>query len=333
VYQEAVLFNMFYFLIGFYYSCLAWISSLLNDLTLLLFRADGVDDVDPVVVITDEDRIKQFYDTYFAKFSKLLQEGLVGEAECNGNHPNYNVEALFYDKAKLESISEEDYLRLIEMWKSRTMVVASPLKQHSNILMYYDFQKLAFAYHSDFAIHSPLLLNALAMKYVMMFRCLDFFVDEEMYDSPLKVLHSVEDEKKPSVDEKEDVSKKEFKEFLKTHSSAFLSKKPGSIATGSVGGKKPVLPIVIKNRFVYKSKVGLFPFLQSVKPLAVQKKREIQKELVFGIKPSLDCLFTDVMTKDIDSMFTDSTVPSASQELSYKAYKKRKHMDVCCSTG
>jgi hypothetical protein len=51
---------------------------------------------------------------------------------------------------------------------------------------------------------------------------------------------------------------------------------------------------------------------------------------VFGIKPSLDCLFTDVMSHSIDGMFTDASVsPPLGPEVeppknSYKWFKMKR---------
>jgi hypothetical protein len=135
-------------------------------------------------------------------------------------------------------------------------------------------------------------------------------------------LHSVEEEKKPVLN---DESKKQFQEFVKSHSSRFLTKKEGSVTGGN--GKRKVSPIIIRNRFIYKSKILLYSFLQKSVPV-FENKKVVQKEMVFGIKPSLDYLFTDVMNKDIDGMFSDSSVETASQNMSYKTFKSRCRKDT-----
>ena len=166
--------------------------------------------------------------------------------------------------------------------------------------MYYDPYRLAFVYFSDFAISSPLLLNALAMKYVVLYHCLDFFVDEEIYNSPLLPLHAVEEEQGKALQENVDTS---LKHFLKEHSAAFFSPKKKT--------EKKNVPIVTANRFLYQGKTSNYKFLMDVTNNELKKKNRI-KEMVFGLKPSLDCLFQDVMDKDLEC-----------DRFNYREFKKR----------
>lgn len=71
-------------------------------------------------------------------------------------------------------------------WKSKMLFESTP---RGNILLMYDIDKNAFIYHMDSSSASYSLLNAVAMKFVLTFRCRDFFIDEniipEGYTSPL----------------------------------------------------------------------------------------------------------------------------------------------------
>jgi hypothetical protein len=64
--------------------------------------------------------------------------------------------------------------------------------------MYYDPYKLGFAYYSDQNILSYDILNTCAMKYVILYQCRDFFIDEviipEDEKNPLKI-HYIDEKK------------------------------------------------------------------------------------------------------------------------------------------
>ena len=72
--------------------------------------------------------------------------------------------------------------------------------------MYYDIYKLGFAYYSDVNSLPYSMLNAVAMKYCKIFKCNDFFVDQNIItdknkESPLiKILHMEEKKKKSGND-------------------------------------------------------------------------------------------------------------------------------------
>jgi hypothetical protein len=173
--------------------------------------------------------------------------------------------------------------------------------------MYYDPLRLAFAYHCDFAIPNT-LLEDVAMKYVSQFRCLDFFVDATVWTSPLLPLHAIEDEKKKESDKEVNA----VRDFLKEHSGAFIHKPETK--------KVKVVPIVVSNRFISKGKISDYSFLLKLEP----KKPVLSKEAIYGIKPSMDCLFEDVYSKKIQGMFDDLSEST----YSYKAYKKKKQQEL-----
>jgi hypothetical protein len=52
-----------------------------------------------------------------------------------------------------------------------------------NVIMYYDFYKMAFCYYCDMDGVNYNVMNACVMKYVMMFHCMDLFVDELVHFS------------------------------------------------------------------------------------------------------------------------------------------------------
>lgn len=93
---------------------------------------------------------------------------------------NENIEDNYYDKEEFIKIYEEIVTnpdnKEEKKWKSRVMIVYVPMI--GNIMMYYDIFRMSFVYYSDTkGIHYN-ILNACAMRYVVMFHCMDLFMDE-----------------------------------------------------------------------------------------------------------------------------------------------------------
>ena len=104
-------------------------------------------------------------------------------------------------------------------WKTRILIDSSP---RGNIIMYYDVYKQGFAYYSDQNSIPYCILNAVAMKYVLMFKCRDFYMNTNClpkdFVSPLaKIFH--DDDKKTN-----DVTDIESND--KTNKSIDISKGP-----------------------------------------------------------------------------------------------------------
>ena len=98
-------------------------------------------------------------------------------------NPNQNIEPVYYNIARLrQALEESSYEHKEKRWRSRVLVEYTPL---GNIIMNYDVYRFGFSYYSDNNSLNYDLLNAVAMKYVKIFHCLDFFMDETFYDSPL----------------------------------------------------------------------------------------------------------------------------------------------------
>jgi len=106
--------------------------------------------------------------------------------------PNYNqtINPIFYNKSVYdEYMNQETNTKLEEQWKLRILFEYTP---RGNVYMYYDPYKMGFKYYSDQKTISYDLLNACAMKYVKLFQCRDFFMDEyhlNNYTNPLIKLH------------------------------------------------------------------------------------------------------------------------------------------------
>jgi len=116
----------------------------------------------------------------FVEIEYANWEEIVGKGDGNTN-----MEVGYYDKEAFGKIYQTMVIESGETnmeseeekkWKRRVMIVHVPMI--GNIVMYYDFFRLSFAYYSDTkGIHYN-ILNACAMRYVGMFHCMDLFMDE-----------------------------------------------------------------------------------------------------------------------------------------------------------
>ena len=106
---------------------------------------------------------------------------------------NLNIDPIFYIKVELDELMKNNSNYLERHWKSKVLIETTP---RGNIIMFYNPYKLGFSYYSDSTGIPYPILNAVAMKYVTVFYCRDFFVDEHfvqnskkngllIFDSPL----------------------------------------------------------------------------------------------------------------------------------------------------
>lgn len=194
---------------------------------------------------------------------------------------NSNIEPVFYLRPQYQTAIALENNALETAWKRRILMETTP---RGNIIMYYNAYKRGFAYFSDQTIPYD-LLNAVAMKYVVTFRCLHFFLDEQVvpsdYASPFVQLYELEDAKPGSSGTgvagggmKVDVSKGPFAKFkgggASLNSTIKNAKQSSLVSTVAAGGKtgvsKDLVPstLYFKNRFVYLGKMSNCSLLQSV---------------------------------------------------------------------
>lgn len=119
--------------------------------------------------------------------------------DSNSNTNSENITNEFYNKDNFKQAIESDGNELENRWKRRLLMESTP---RGNIYMYYNAYKLGFSYYSDVNSLPYTLLNAVAMKYCRIFKCNDFFIDQNVItdknkESPLiKILHIEEKKKK-----------------------------------------------------------------------------------------------------------------------------------------
>ena len=196
--------------------------------------------------------------------------------ELESDKANMNLTDLWYKNEEMIVMIEtmavdkqlkmrhEKVMKLMEtldkQWKTRYLFEKTP---RGNIVMYYDIFKEGFAYYSDQSYIPYCQLNSAAMKYVTLFKCRDFFVDEGIWkESPLI----------QRIHRKEEEEKKKKKEAMNqiAHSDVFL--RPLQTKTKL---KENTVVDMIMNRFIYMGKIQNMLFLQTSKSSTVLPTKRI----------------------------------------------------------
>lgn len=211
-----------------------------------------------------------------------------------------NIEKCFYDP-KLHALAIEDADNELEKtWKRRIMFETTP---RGNIIMHYDAYKQGFVYYGDNSNIPYYVINAAVMKYVLMFRCRDFFIDDkitpENMHSPLL--------NKPDTPVEKDTTSTNVKpsETPALKSSAFAKLKSYNTVSGKLNtdnSKKQVGERSSKddkkkeseeeeekkytrNKIIYSGKISNFNLLQTPK---VVKRVAFSSGLLDGLKSNSD---------------------------------------------
>ena len=174
-----------------------------------------------------------------------------------------NVHTVFYSKSQYKEMLIDANNPLEKQWKTRILFENTP---RGNIIMYYDVYKLGFVYYCD--QYQPYdILNAVAMKYVSSFRCLDFFMDEnitpEGFSSPL--LKLLEEDKKNKEDDEDRGSEKNKIDLKNAPFAKFKSyNKVSSKVPSEKNSTKEPEKQKESNRFLNMGKLANFSFIQPI---------------------------------------------------------------------
>lgn len=230
------------------------------------------DDSNNSVVENPEDIFKnRAKQRFLASFSS-------GGNDVSGSVVNYNenIEPIFYSKDEYQKTVDDPANLLEKTWKRRILIESTP---RGNVIMFYDAFKRAFSYYSDQNMPYG-LLNAICMRYVLMYRCRDFFLDETVLPegvmSPLFKIH--EEIVAPVASEKKNVST-----IKPMHASASASIK-GPFAKlknyslhdnkGPTDTRKESTPIknIAMNRIIHIGRIVNFSILdKSMKKVSIQR--------------------------------------------------------------
>lgn len=257
----------------------SWILSVLRVILITLFDVDNNGNgifIQQSVYSEDEWFFEEIYERFLGTYD-------CGEQDKSAN---VNMDKEFYDNdlyKKTISVSDNDFEK---KWKRNILYVNTP---RGNIVMTYDAYKKGFSYYCDTQSVSSNVLNALAMKYVMVFRCRDLFMDNhltpEERDSPLIKLQLEEEnaekeKKKPSVIDPNLLKNAPFAKLKKYNiaPSTQNQNQINNIIDKENEREKEKKEPHITNKFIYLGKILNFSFM----PKRIKGNRNyIAKSIVF----------------------------------------------------
>lgn len=209
----------------------------------------------PVLKVeTIKDITEKYVEKHKTKFLKTF------DAEYpNKITMNFNIDTVYYSKKQFQEMLKDVNNPLEKEWKKRILFETTP---RGNIIMFYDSYKLGFAYYCDQSLPYD-IINAVAMKYVVVFQCQEFFMDEhivpENKPSPLLKLFEEDKSEKPleeTKNEKGDIEKMKSGPFAKFKNYNKVSSKVSENKKGLEKQKE-------RNRFINLGKICNFKLLQS----------------------------------------------------------------------
>lgn len=234
------------------------------------------------IMNNEEIRKKKKVEIYVEKELNKFIESYKNEKNMNSSI----IKEIYDSKLLKELLSDPENLEE-KRWKTRIMYENVYREDDKNvgIMMYYDLYKQGFVYYSNDKIISYRVLNAAAMKYVRIYNCIDFFMDEKIVENnggklELKNVFYEEEKKKKEKENKEENSNRDVFARLKNY------KKEGK-TTEEKKEKE-----YIKNKFICGGKMYDFNILK--------KEKNVLK-----IETSYDGMFNN-------------------EKLSYKDYKNLK---------
>jgi hypothetical protein len=237
---------------------------------------------------------------------------------------NSNIDPVLYDFDKRKEIFVSPDNEMEKQWKSRILIENTP---RGNVMIYFNPYLLSYHYYSDEQIIPYKILQQVATRYVVMFRCKDFFIDVEKRpgNKILEVLQKEEDSLKSKKMKVNDITKcvniqsdsKDVFAALKDYRSEVKPTEATNVKTNGPNKmdpkpKKKVEESKFSNKFVRVGKMCEFNITQ--KP--VDKKIEAVNELMFGAKP---------VNKVVD-FFDDLEIVDMPEEEPKSSYKMFKSM-------
>jgi hypothetical protein len=228
------------------------ISSIITEIYKRIF----IKKTEPPRIETILEASKKYISKMNEKFMKTIHE------DKDNKKWNTNMPTIVYSKKEYQGIAETENNHIEKLWKTRILFETTP---RGNICMYYDIYKMGFTYYSDTTSIDYHILNSVAMKYVLLFRCLDFFVDNEVTPndkcSPLIDIHFTEETKPTKNETTEEKAEKDIMRN-KLKDAPFIKYKKTTNDTSQKQPKKQEVKEYIRNRFIYLGKMANYSFLQ-----------------------------------------------------------------------
>ena len=210
----------------------------------------------PIVKIEIKEPILSEMDVYI----KLQKDRFLKSFENidNKNSLNANIMSSFYSKMEFQQIMQETNNEIEPVWKCRILFETTP---RGNVVMYYDPYKLGFTYYSDVNSIPYSLLNAVAMKYTLVYHCRDLFVDNQITpndsQSPLIDIHFTNKDKPNTNGVEKKTKRVDFKDapFAKFKNNKTIADVNSHI--NEVEKKD-----YNHNKFIFLGKISNFKFIQ-----------------------------------------------------------------------
>ena len=213
----------------------------------------------------------------FLQENEIIEDDYyVGEEETK-NPCNQNIDPVFYDRKELRKVLETNNNALECIWKARILYESTP---RGNIVMFYDVYKDGFSYYSDQTGIPYKVLNAVAMKYVITFRCRDFFMDETISSSPF-IQYNKDDAKKEQDKKNETIkqlsSNNQNLPFVKFKNRQTTTQPSEMIGVPQISQHQSKITNTnknskeyVNNRFIYKGRMHDWSPLQKSPPKKIQ---------------------------------------------------------------
>jgi len=275
------------------------------------------------------------------EYIKQKKNKLLGtwENESVNSKINSNIDPIFYNKKEFNEIMKIQDNYIEKSWKTRILYESTP---RGSIIMFYDAFKQGFSYYSEQNGIPYSILNAVAMKYVVIFFCRDFFMDEQTITpdkvavvntkiqpekednvkyinpklSPFIKIYYEEEKQEKSITEHDKETKetkepnkndmlKELKDapFAKLKNYKLTTANPNMTNT-STNTKQDDLPVkqLWKNKFISLGKIRDFNIIQKL--------------------PKESCM--PIISTSFDGLFGVPTINTTKSTTSYKDYKQKK---------
>jgi len=191
---------------------------------------------------------------------KEKQKFLATYETLSNDDANTSIHPIFYQGDAYKNVTSLENNELEQYWKRRILFENTP---RGNIIMHYDAYKLGFAYYSDISGIPYSLLNAVAMKYVRIYKCRDFFMDThitpESNPSPF-ILCPKEKEENQKEPSHEKITIQKSKAFAKLKQYNNVSSKVSENKTDSTNASKNISNIMIS-----MGKISNFSFIPKEK--------------------------------------------------------------------
>jgi hypothetical protein len=238
---------------------------------------------------------------------------------------NSNINPVLYQFDDRKELFADPANEQEKQWKSRILQENTP---RGNVIMHYNPYTHTFVYYSDEQIIPYNILEQVAKKYVVMYRCKDFFVDiaNRPDNKMIDVLQKEEDSLKSKKMKVNDITKcvnsvasdsknvfASLKEYRTTPAAPAQQSTP-SVPSSTIIAKKVSAEAKFANKFVRIGKMCEFNFLQ--KP--PNKKIEAVNELMFG-KTTVNKVIDFFDDEDCDNL--EIREEEVTKIFSYKMFK------------